>query len=1126
VSAAIRVPRPSVLASIPRDRPAVIEASAGTGKTFTLEHLVVELLLTTEARIENLLVVTFTEKATAELVARVRAKIEQLLAAGTRDDALLTPPERSWLIDDEARARLRRALTAFDTATISTIHAFCQRLLVEQAFANRRLFEQQQVDERAAFSTVFKDVLRRELARASELKPYIAACIEAGFTVEGIERLLHAAASARGELRPSFDAARLSAALAAFPVEAASEMHRMGVALRDAGLHHSTVRAVLERLGRVARLVAEERDPARFLLAVEREEATAKTFATLRERLAGGILALDGEAARVQAAFAALDAATVPLGAALAQACLPLVTDRLVRHKREAGLYDFQDMLSEVAAGLDGPRGPELVRHLRARYRFALIDEFQDTDEVQWRIFRRIFFESGGTNPVYVIGDPKQAIYGFRGADVQTYLAATDEIRRSGGGFVALERNFRSTAPMIAACNQIFDQNAAQPFFDGAIKYERPVAPGAERATPATAPLRLWSLTATSAGAARRLLAHKIAHEIRALLDGGLQAGEIFVLTRTAAEGFELGAVLRRAGVPFAYYKQDGLFQTEEAEHVRALLAAIAEPELRARRFQAWATPFFGLSLDELDAAAELAPGHPLVARLLEWKALADAGDFHQLFARVLGDSGIVRRLLFLDESERELTNYLHIFEVLLEEATRSGAGLRELGWALAGFIDGSRVPSGPGEDGNVQRLESERAAVQIMTMHKAKGLEAEAVFLFGGMSDRREEVNGVRAFHDGGRRVAWVGRPPSTVQARVERERDEEDQRLLYVALTRARSRLYLPLFPAVVDGGTPWRGFGGCYRQLNARLARMLPALDARLFAVEEVAEAAAPAAAPAATSGALTDWRLPRVLVTDDDREVELAALRQRHAGFVVTSYTRMKGGAYQPPVEPADFAREAGSGLRVAPDELPGGALSGVCLHELLQLVPLAPLASRPPLVEWSARPEVRALFADGLRRYDRDPRHVAHAQRLVHAALTTRVGLGSRSLPSLASAVRTAREVEFVFPVEDKGFVKGFVDLVFEHEGLCYFADWKSDLLPGYDLQTIAIHVEQNYRVQAQLYALALVKMLRVSTEEEYEARFGGLLYWFLRAAEAGVRFERPAWREIVAWEAQLVETIA
>jgi exodeoxyribonuclease V beta subunit len=1130
----VRYAKPALLARLVPGRHAVIEASAGTGKTFTLEHLVIDLILTRGIRLENILVVTFTEKATAELASRVRAKIEELLGS-PKAAPPGTPDEQCWILDDAARAALRDALFGFDRANISTIHAFCQRVLTEHAFAHRRLFQERQVDERASFTRAFKDVLRRRLAVDEALKPFLRAWLAwKPSSVAGLEQLLFDCHRKQSPLTPLFDPAQLS-----------------------------------EVLDRVA-----ADPPAPLRPALERWRATRELPDVL-----GALDELDPKTPLPPA----LEAARVPLDAAVAQTCLPLVAERLGGQKREAGRFDFQDMLTLVAQSLDGPDGETLARQLRERYHVALIDEFQDTDAVQWRIFERIFFDApDGTRPLVVIGDPKQAIYGFRGADVQTYLSARARIAESGGVVAPLTENFRSTDGVIRVYNAILDQTAKAPFFTGAIRYPEPVTCGrasrrlvdGEGRTPPS--LKLLELVPVRGrkprlSEIRSALAPRIAAEIRALLGAGLQlvdgeerrpvrARDIYVLTRSAAEGYEMGDALRTAGVPHAFYKQDGLFQTAEAEHVRDLLAAVDEPHRQSRRLRAWLTPFFDLSLDELQRCRELPGTHPLLQRLLDWKALAEAEDYEELFTRILEDSGLLRRLLFEDRGERELTNYLHLFELLLEQAGRTRASLKELVTQLVSLQSKQALPEGV--DGNVQRLESERDAVQIMTMHKSKGLEAAVVFVYGGFWPVGSDAP-LRSYHEAGERRTQIGRSrDAAVQRRITEETREEDQRLLYVALTRARAQLVLPYFP---EGGWLPRE-GAPFAAVNAQLQRLsrsaTPELRA-LIAVEPLTLGGDGGAGGSASSGAASDWRPPAELCAEVEPSESFRRIARGRAGFAVTSYTRMKQAQARasteatpaqaspspsPSIEQDEFTAERSVAPLEAPadDELPGGPSVGVFLHQLLEDAPLGSFAGRS-FDAWRSLDEVKELFDRALRRHAPaiDPRHRAHAERLVHTAFTAPVSLGGARLDrGLHRASRVLRELEFLYPFPEadhpplgaadgrpftveRGFVKGFVDLVFEHEGLVYFADWKSDRLEAWDPDALSRHVDDHYRLQAQLYSLALVKMLGLSDERSYQERFGGMVFCFLRGmrpsldSAAGIRFARPGWDEVRQWEARL-----
>lgn len=1107
-----RAAKPALLDELGRGH-AVIEASAGTGKTFTLEHLVVELILERGARIDEILVVTFTERATAELIGRVREKLESLL--GDFTDAPDGVP--AWRIDDAARARLKQALLAFDTASISTIHAFCQRVLTEQAFAGRRLFEQKQVDDRSAFGRAFKDVLRRELAVDERPRETLEAWLRAGKSIDDLEQLLYECQAARAPITPPYDRAAIDAALDRFPALAPAELAGLGLD-----------RTGNDRLAELARLVAdwrEQRDTPGLLAAFDAAETDRQLFKKLREKLAA-----PGRprAVEVAAAVAALDARLVSLPNAVAHQFLPRVAARLAERKRDEGLFDFQDMLGLVEQSLNGPDGERLCALLRERWRFALIDEFQDTDEVQWRIFERLFFQAPD-RPLYLIGDPKQAIYGFRGADVQTYLAARAQVQSGGGRSVSLDHNFRTTAPLIEAYNAILSQSADPPFFSGEIDYRRPVACG----NPSLAatdgdgrevePVVLFGLEPENgeplrAAEIRRRLGARIAVEIRTILDGALQLDgkriepkDIFLLTRTGQEGHELGRALRAAGIPHAYYKQDGLFQTDEARQIRDLLAAVDEPHSQPRRFAAWATPFFGVPLAALPRCEELPASHPLVERLFAWKAIAETRDYERLFGAILDESGLLRRAAFAGDgdetlSERALTNHQHIFELLLEGIARARPTLRELNARLRAYIERAALPDGV--DANVQRIESERSAVQIMTLHKSKGLEAKVVFLYGGFTSIAGWTR-PRLYHDGGRRLAWLGKPrDEAIRRRVEDEARQENERLLYVGLTRAKARLYLPCF---AEGA--YAALNGGYKLLNDRLLRLLghPKL------VHE--RLGPPPAATTASAAASGEWHPPDALLAGGSDEKRFESLRQAAAGFQITSYTRMK--REQPRAAIWD-ARDRDDEARapVADGGLPGGASTGRFLHEVLERIDLTSLRESA-IDPWRARADVCDCFDAALAHHDLDERHRPEAERLVWTALTTPVKLGPLALAGGLGRVQTPlREMEFLHPAPG-GFVRGFIDLLFQEGGRAWLVDWKSDALPGYGAGTVGERVESHYALQARVYALAVAKMLSIRSARDYQARFGGVGFCFLRGLSAsgeGMCFVKPTWNELRALE--------
>lgn len=1240
--AEIKYLRPAILRRIPRDNHTVIEASAGTGKTHTLEHLFVDLLLSGACTIEQILVMTFTEKATAELRERIRAVLDRLISGDAEAERAGDDVVR---VGDAGLERLRNALFAFSRAPIFTIHGFCRRVLSDLAFDSGTRFAVDVAPGKKLFHEAFRTVLREHLAVDKDAAALLGQWLDDRDAVK-LENLLYQAHRNRylatGALARNRTAVEELAAT--FDASSLEQDYRRAAALRA-----DSRDAALASIASLARIVTGARARGAtgnllrdlvqfdFLPLLNPKHVGAKTMPKFRGALTARTLRFLDVAARAQIASS--------LEVQIADTFLPQIAERLDRDKRERGAIDYDDMLAWVWSALASPRGAALVTALRERYRYAIVDEFQDTDDLQWQILRRVFVTNARPPYLYVIGDPKQAIYAFRGADVFTYRQAREELAAFGPS-VPLVENFRSTADMIAACNVILDQSAAPPFFSGKIRYDNPVWSGRDdlRALnvggkpiqPVT--LMLLGEKSASASEARAALGRYIAATIRGLLSDparriamrgaangprAVGAEEIFVLTRTGFESLEIGKYLREAGVPFAFYKQEGLFQAGEAADILDVMRAIEEPGDRSRRLKAWATPFFAVPLrevdqvDELDAAqadraprargnrlweplrewgalaeadravnatqgdkalnvtradraadavqadravdaaqadrASRAPGNPLWERLREWNALAQAECFAELFDRMLHQSGLAFRELFASDSLRELTNYLHVFEILLEDAHGGGLSLAELIELLDDYVRERAVPAR--EDPGVQRLESERKAVQVMTVHKSKGLEADVIFLFGG-AYRINSSDPVAIYHEGFERRVAIGKTAKdAVSDRIDCEQAEEEQRLLYVAMTRARAKLYLPLFP---EGSTK-APVSGYYSHLNRRLL----ALEAdrsrdefnHYFQIDKIALARPARRDEEQIANAFLAWTPPEKLLRDEDAalESELRRIRRRRAPLLVRSYTSLQ--KFRPErdpfgLEPEDFKSDDDDASQAAEAaDLPGGRSVGIFLHEVIEKLDFATLDASPTLAAWNARDDIRKLIAAAMRRHQvLDPRWHERAAEIVFNTLRAPIAFeGVVRIDGLYKCPNV-REMEFVYPIPElhhpllaashdgawtveRGYLKGFVDLVFEHNGLFYFADWKSDLLDSYERAAVKEHVQQHYELQAQIYSIGVMRLLGIRDEREYRARFGGLLYLFIRgiggggSGDRGVYFHRPRWAELVAAERELIRVV-
>lgn len=1267
--------RPRALEALRLEAHGIIEASAGTGKTYTLEHLVLE-LVAAGAPIEEILVVTFTDKATREMRQRVRARLvsararlashhAERLASG----AAIAPEERALA------ARLATAVAGFDRAAISTIHGFCQRALAEHAFASGRPFSSERADGRESFGRAVRQAVRMALASGAPGHASFRAALAAltamggGGAVGRLETLLYTWMREPGEVRPAFDAHAAARALLSMPT--ATELVGARWAELLASVPSLTARArVRDALIELATSIAPHTAELAARLAASgpstRTSSTDADGDPAEASVWGPALAwaasstdprgLESNAALLvrhlgqhphpgRGASQPLGGESVPtLGEALRtlhhalgspvpyllHAILPRVRALWVRDKREAGTLDFDDMLTALRDAIVAD--PAVRRAIRARYRHALVDEFQDTDDVQWEIFRRLFVDvaaddEGPRRTLVVIGDAKQAIYGFRSADVHTFEDACRTLERAGASSAVLGESYRSSAALLTGLDRIFAARTDDPALGrGLAGYtralaagvperravlppeisprdavlEEPAVSGAAPVAPVEAPAivvqHVVGTPELRLPLVRRALADAIAKEVHALTRGALllsdandaparpvRLSEIFVLTRSASEGRDVAEAFRRHGVPHAFFKQDGLFRTREARDVLTVLRAVADRHDRSLATRALLGPFFGVPLGELASAHAIDSGHPLARRLSRWATLADEGRIAALFSAMLDGagpdgSGLSRRELYLHQGERALVNYRHLLELLLELATRRRLHVSELALALSERIERADDERAGAGDEDVQKLESEREAVQILTMHKSKGLEAEVVFVFGGLGKPPKRKLAPRVVHERlpaeerARRVAWAladdgladgdvmvrdGELELPLRAALRREAEEEDERLYYVALTRAKRRLYVPYFgrpprplPERADVAYDLPHLKGSYRVLNERLRALAEAgeLVAAPFAVTSVevgprVRARSPAVTlPEASTRAEVERLAPQ----------ERARLVSRYAGFEVTSYTRMKSlararadaeGRAVTSVELApSIALLSGESRDDAPGRTgPGGAGFGVLVHGLIEDL----LEAQPAVIDLasvSAHPAVRTRLE--LHAGDDDERTLA--LELATRALTVPVATSLVALAGGVAAVgRRAVEMPFLFPVPERahptiealgahdrglvverGFVRGVIDLLFEHEGRIYVLDWKTDRLDAYDEAAMRAHVEEDYRVQIALYTLAALRVLARSGAHEdvagLHARFGGLLYVFVRGlavgATTGVLALRPALEEVLAWE--------
>ncbi len=699
-------------AELPRGT-SVLEASAGTGKTFTIAGLVTRYVAEGHARIDQVLAVTFGVAATSELRTRVRERLVRVR------DALADPPAARGHADPvvallatggpvevaRRRARLATALADFDSATVATVHEFCQQVL-------------------GGFGV------------AADTDPHV----------------------------------RLVESLSDVVDDVVEDLYLRYVTSHGADPHALTATQATA----LARVAVQDRhavllpDPT----AVERDST-----ADLRRRYAQA------------------------------------VRDELDRRTRAARVLGFDDLLVRVRDALDDPvSGPVAQQRLRDRFTVVLVDEFQDTDPVQWDVLRLAFH---GHRTLVVIGDPKQAIYAFRGADVRAYLQAADAADHRA----TLGTNWRSDPALLQGLGTLFrgaalgdERIVVRPVEAG---HPRPLlGPGADATPVRLRPLRREGHDVTRSGGlktpdARRLVAADVAAYVSALLAEGhqvtprqpgeirpLEARDVAVLVRTQRQADTVRDALLAAGVPCVFTGTTSVFRSEAAGDWVALLEGLEQPHRSTPVRRAALTSLVGWTTRQVDdRGAE--GSDDLGSTLRAWTDVLSEDGVAALFSRIDTDQNLAGRLMTNVDGERVLTDLRHVAEILHQQALHDQLTLPGLVTWLREQI--AEAMSDQDQERS-RRLDTDAAAVQVATVHTSKGLEFPVVLVPYGWDaggGGRDTEKFPRAHDEEGNRTVHVGGPGSpgydTSLAAEEQDDAGEELRLLYVACTRAISRLVL---------------------------------------------------------------------------------------------------------------------------------------------------------------------------------------------------------------------------------------------------------------------------------------------------------------------------------------------
>ncbi len=1146
----------------PLQGPALIEASAGTGKTYTIVNLYLRLLLghqCTPLTVDKILVVTFTNAATAELKDRVRQKLQQAYLdfyAGHSDDGFVRQLIDS--LDDTKLAcqRLSLAVKQMDEAAIFTIHGFCQRMLKEHAFESGMLYEQTLImDESEWLQLAVADFWRREIVTLNDelLGMILDSWAEPEALLKDIRNLLYRRATPIAEMSLESVAKALDD-YKALLAKVADWWQQQNVAgqLLQADLNGRAKLGKEDFLAQVSAALAERQLMPKFdkerwaALSAEKLEKARKKTSKPTDHLDFGQF---DQLAQLQ------QDCVEGLQIGLLHQAIGAVRDNLQQNKQRLSLLSPDDLLSSLQQALAGNSGNVLAQSIRQAYPAALIDEFQDTDPQQFEIFRAVYavqtseeeIEATPAPSWIMIGDPKQAIYAFRGADIFTYIQAKSLVVDDRQ--FTLATNYRTREPLVNAVNTLFTQREMAFLVEDSI----PFYPVSAAKNPeglvvqgqAAASLALVHLPAGDKGvlgwepAAMPMAmacAGEIARILQAASDGNAsvagkapQASDCCVLVRDRLEADLIKQALAKLNVASVFLVRKSVFATQMAYDLYLLLQALAHPGDERKLKAALTSELFAFTAEQLDA---------LFANELQWQRLTEqVFQWHRDWRRyglmlvleqVFAQYDIYAKLVaHFEDGMRRVTDLRHLTELLQQQSALVNGESQLLHWYESHLADPDHD-----HEGQQLRLETDANLVQIITQHASKGLEFPLVFL---PFVSRFRTSKEAIFHDATQGLMVDLLASDEHLATADHERLAEDIRLFYVALTRAEHYCWMGV----------WNFASGRSKQsalLQSAIGTLLlhdvdPIDDGTIASRLQSLTDKADISYRAISDEELTGDYAPYVgQPTQQTPDWQTAILKQPvKRSWQLTSYSAIASHHQVKDELPPGFD-EGVQPMMPPPEQEPvpspfsfvRGANAGSFLHGVFENIDftqpdnLAEVIEEkgkwygidaswyPMLHQWLGDVLLAKFATEGkdaaLQLAALAPQQVKIEMEF-HMPLTQ---VRASQFNQILNQYAPRRDYHYQFE-QLNGMLKGFIDLLFEYQGRFYVADYKSnhlgDSLAEYHGQALeTAMVEHDYHLQAILYSLALHRWLKPRIANyDYDTHCGGAYYLFLR----GMHSEHP-----------------
>lgn len=1141
----------------------VIEASAGTGKTYTLCRIVLKLIIEKGIPIDRILAITFTQAATEELIFRIREllidSVSQLDSGNIEEPVLKEFLEHDGVEMTVAANRLRHSLEIFDDASISTIHGFCKRSLDYVSLESDIAFE-------ANLEPVDDELIERlqdEYVRINVLEksPLLSAFyVQTPAYKKRLNTIAKECAShPYAILEPKPTEAQTDQLDAVFN----SLLESIGPLLDSLDLFLPQLKKngkFYKRLNtptNISALDAMARRRFALLSDLEliRELTTANWKSSLKK--SGEHLEPPPFTTYVDTLLSEIDL----LFTTLISGYREWLFENLRAEKERRNVVSFNDLLHILNRALNDDQGDAVVQAINEQFDAALVDEFQDTDPTQYNIIQRLF--GGGSKYLFFIGDPKQAIYRFRGADIFSYFNATetDIIRR-----IQLSDNYRSTPKLVQAVNTLFSESPDGFAFDK-IQFH-PTTPA--RSADIDLPLQIEAIGLDSPNSLGQnvtvdLLASSAAEDLaqRAINEPQFELGKVAFLVGTNREADALLEQLSQRGIDCVLRAERSVFETQELDQLLQLLECLSNPSKRSAIRAFLLNPIGGYRWwDLLDSDFE-EKAQEIVGYLHDWSRDWRSSNFHAALHRLLDLTGATKRMLGEIGGERRYANLCQLSELLQSEALTRLSTPRH----LYTWLHSKRDENVSNQEDWQTRLTSDEGKPQIVTIHKSKGLQFPIVIcpFLSLLRPKAKREHALYHTSDKDQRLVIDLVPENNPNAleRAEREEYAEQLRLIYVALTRAIDECRIYLAPEESAPRQNPRPSSFCQLILGREIAvglhgqkNISPALLNRIQEFDS--DCISVKARPLPETGTI-----PSSLIQQATNEAFLARARKINHGSIPTSerilsfstITRMTHTSEQAleeiendeielkedadPLSVVDEIQSETDGPNIF--NLPKGAHTGNLFHSILEEIDFQKPDTIADCVSQCFNrlrygyPEYKRIVASsiscliskplkkGLALNQISPMHRVPEMEFAYPTSTNtlrniQTAFESNPTPGIPKTWIDTLTLEQV--TIRASMLRGFIDLVFEHKGQLYILDWKTNHLGNrieayrQDLMEESMS-QHDYYLQYCLYCVALKRYieLRSPTTDYYEA-FGGVFYLFVRGVsdieENGIFHDRPS----------------